>query len=104
MARSKAPVFRLAEELYKDFGKPLVDEVMSVLGRDADPEMIKKAVAQRATASTTPAPKAKRSDVVQRKSRRITKAKASAGKIPGAPIGVVTPADEARRLADGQQA
>jgi len=31
-----------------EFGKPLVDEVMSVLGRDAEPEMIKKAVAQRA--------------------------------------------------------
>lgn len=42
------PLFRLAKELYKDFGKPLVDDVLSALGRDADPEMIKKAVAQRA--------------------------------------------------------
>lgn len=87
------------KDLYDTYGKPLVDEVMSVLGRDAEPEMIKKAVAQRAAAPTTSAPKPKRSDVVQRKSRRITKAKASAGKIPGAPIGVVTPADEARRRA-----
>lgn len=40
---------------------------------------------------------AKRSDVVQRKARRITKAKAEGKKIPGAPLGVNTPADEARR-------
>lgn len=39
---------RLIKQLYKDFGQPLVDEVMSVLGRDADPEVIAKAVAQRA--------------------------------------------------------
>lgn len=43
------------------------------------------------------APKPKRSDVVQRKARRITKAKAEGKKIPGAPLGVMTAADEARR-------
>lgn len=39
---------RLIKQLYKDFGQPLVDEVMSVLGRDAEPEVIARAVAQRA--------------------------------------------------------
>ena len=34
-----------------EFGKPLVDDVMSVLGRDAEPEIVKKAVAQRAAAA-----------------------------------------------------
>jgi hypothetical protein len=43
-----AALGRLIGQLYKDFGKPAVDEVLSVLGRDADPEVIKKAVAQRA--------------------------------------------------------
>ena len=33
---------RLIKQLYKDFGQPLVDEVVSALGRDADPEMVKK--------------------------------------------------------------
>lgn len=42
-------------------------------------------------------PKTKRPDVVQRKARRITKAKAEGKKIPGAPLGVNTAADEARR-------
>lgn len=35
-------------DLISEYGKAAVDEVMSVLGRDADPEMVKKAVAQRA--------------------------------------------------------
>jgi hypothetical protein len=39
---------RFLKALYKDFGQPLVDEVMSVLGRDAEPEVIARAVAQRA--------------------------------------------------------
>lgn len=39
---------RLVKQLYKDFGQPLVDEVMSYLGRDADPEIVAKAVAQAA--------------------------------------------------------
>lgn len=39
---------RLLGQLYKDFGKPAVDEVLSVLGRDAEPEVIARAVAQRA--------------------------------------------------------
>jgi len=42
-------------ELFTQYGKAAVDEVMSVLGRDADPEMVKKAVAQRAKAAA-PAP------------------------------------------------
>lgn len=42
---------RFLKALYKDFGQPLVDEVMSVLGRDADPELVRKAVAQRAKAA-----------------------------------------------------
>ena len=53
------PLFRLAKELYKDFGKPPVDEVMSALGRDADPEMVKKAVAQRAAQKPAEKPAAK---------------------------------------------
>jgi hypothetical protein len=57
------------------------------------------AKATKAAADKVTAPTTKRSDVVQRKSRRITKAKASADKISGAPIGVATPADEARRRA-----
>jgi len=47
---------RLIKQLYKDFGQPLVDEVMSVLGRDAEPEMVAKAVAQR-TKAVAPAMK-----------------------------------------------
>ena len=42
---------RFLKALYKDFGQPLVDEVLSVLGRDADPELVKKAVQQRAKAA-----------------------------------------------------
>jgi len=38
-------------ELFTQYGKPLVDEVLSALGRDADPAMVKKAVAQRAAAA-----------------------------------------------------
>ncbi len=52
-----AAALRFLKALYKDFGQPLVDEVVSALGRDADPEMIKKAVAQRAKAAA-PAKKA----------------------------------------------
>ena len=44
-------------DLFTQYGKPLVDEVMSALGRDADPAMVKKAVAQRAKADA-PAKKA----------------------------------------------
>jgi len=50
------------------------------------------------TAAT--APKQKRAEVVQRKTRRISKAKLEGKKISGAPIGVNTAADEARRRAD----
>jgi hypothetical protein len=42
------------KDLYDTYGKPVVDEVVSALGRDADPEMIKKAVAQRAAEKPTP--------------------------------------------------
>jgi hypothetical protein len=51
------PLFRLAKELYKDFGKPLVDEVMTALGRDAEPELVKKVVQQRAKAAAPAAPR-----------------------------------------------
>jgi hypothetical protein len=54
-----AALGRLIGQLYKDFGKPAVDEVLSVLGRDAEPEMIKKAVAQRAKAAAPEKPAAK---------------------------------------------
>ena len=50
---------RLIKQLYKDFGQPLVDEVMSALGRDAEPEMVAKAVAQRAKAAAPEKPAAK---------------------------------------------
>jgi hypothetical protein len=57
------PLFRLAKELYKDFGKPLVDEVAAALGKDVEPEVLRKAVAQRATekpaAKVAPKPPAK---------------------------------------------
>jgi hypothetical protein len=46
-----AALGRIIGQLYRDFGKPLVDEVVSVLGRDAEPEMVAKAVAQRAKAA-----------------------------------------------------
>ena len=53
-----AALGRLIGQLYKDFGKPAVDEVLSVLGRDAEPEVVKKALAQRAPAKplALPAP------------------------------------------------
>jgi hypothetical protein len=38
-------------DLISEYGKAAVDEVLSALGRDAEPEMIKKAVAQRAAAA-----------------------------------------------------
>lgn len=47
------------KDLYDTYGKPLVDEVMSVLGRDAEPAVIKKAVAQRAKAAAPTKPAAK---------------------------------------------
>jgi hypothetical protein len=55
----------------------------------------KKAV--KTAASTT---KKKGPDVVQRKTRNISKAKAEGPKIAGAPLGVNTAADEARRRAE----
>lgn len=70
----------------------VVDDALAVFG--------KKEAAPARRAATSPAEArapAKRSDVVQRKARRITKAKAEGKKIPGAPLGVNTPADEARR-------
>jgi len=39
-------------DLISQYGQPVVDEVMSALGRDAEPEVVKKAVAQRAKATT----------------------------------------------------
>lgn len=54
-----AALGRLLKELYKDFGQPLVDEVVSALGRDAEPAVIKKAVAQRAKAAAPTKPAAK---------------------------------------------
>jgi hypothetical protein len=47
--------------------------------------------------TVTPKPKKKGPDVVQRKTRNISKAKAEGPKIVGAPLGVNTPADEALR-------
>jgi len=47
---------RVITQLYKDFGQPLVDEVVAALGRDADPALIKKTVAQRAKAAAPAAP------------------------------------------------
>lgn len=44
---SKSDSFK---SLIAKYGQPLVDEVLSVLGRDADPAMVQKAVAQRAKA------------------------------------------------------
>ncbi len=44
------------KDMYDMYGKPIVDEVVSVLGRDAEPEMVKKAVAQRAAAAAPPKP------------------------------------------------
>jgi hypothetical protein len=38
-------------ELISLYGKPIVDEVVSALGRDAEPEVVKKAVTQRAKAA-----------------------------------------------------
>ena len=35
-------------DLITEYGKPVVDEVLTALGRDAEPEMVKKAVVQRA--------------------------------------------------------
>jgi len=56
---AKPPTKRNLEylaDLFTQYGQPLVDEVMSVLGRDADPAMVKKAVAQRAAAAAPPKP------------------------------------------------
>jgi len=56
----------------------------------------KKVAAKSSEMAVTPKTK-KGPDVVQRKTRNISKAKAEGQKIPGAPLGVNTPADEARR-------
>ena len=52
------------------------------------------------TPDITVTPKKKGPDVVQRKTRNISKAKAEGPKIAGAPLGVNTAADEARRRAE----
>ena len=52
---SKRNIGYLAD-LVTQYGKAAVDEVRSVLGLDADPEMVKKAVAQRAKAAAPAAP------------------------------------------------
>jgi hypothetical protein len=51
----------------------------------------------KAASELTVTPKKKGPDVVQRKTRNISKAKAEGQKIVGAPLGVNTPADEALR-------
>jgi hypothetical protein len=73
MAR-EAPLFRLAKELYKDFGKPLVDEVAAALGKDVEPEVLRKAVTQRAKADEPAAPvkKAAPAKAVKEKPPRST--------------------------------
>lgn len=45
-------------DLISEYGKAAVDEVLSALGRDAEPAMVKKAVAQRAKAAAPEKPKA----------------------------------------------
>jgi hypothetical protein len=101
------------EDVYDKYGAPFVNKVLGALGSDVEPAVARKAVQREAkaqgieaksTTKQTPAPRAtppatppKRADVVQRKSRRITKAKVEGQKIPGAPLGVNTAADEARR-------
>lgn len=57
----------------------------------------KKVAAKAPELTVTPKPKKKGPDVVQRKTRSISKAKAEGQKIVGAPLGVNTPADEALR-------
>lgn len=41
-------------DMYDTYGQPLVDEVRSILGRDAEPKVVAKAVAQRAKAAKKP--------------------------------------------------
>jgi hypothetical protein len=57
----------------------------------------KKVAAKAPEMAVTPKAKKKGPDVVQGKTRNISKAKAEGQKIPGAPLGVNTPADEALR-------
>lgn len=75
---------RLIKQLYKDFGKPLVDEVMSALGRDADPELVKKAVAQRAKAA---APEKKAAPAIVKKVSGADKRAASGAKYDAEAVG-----------------
>lgn len=46
-------------DLVAEYGKAAVDDVLTALGRDAEPETVKKAVAQRAKATGAPAGKGK---------------------------------------------
>jgi hypothetical protein len=57
-------------DLISEYGKAAVDEVLSALGRDAEPEMVKKAVAQRA--GEKPAKKAAPAKPVKEKPPRST--------------------------------
>jgi hypothetical protein len=73
-------------DLFTQYGKAAVDEVLSALGRDAEPEMVKKAVAQRA--AEKPAKKAAPAAPTE---------KAAGKRIAGAPQNVTTARQEAAK-------
>jgi hypothetical protein len=56
-AGEMSSVIKLLKELYKDYGKPLVDEVVEALGEEADEQTVRRAVA--AAAPTKPKAKPK---------------------------------------------
>lgn len=51
-------------DLITEYGKPLVDEVLTALGRDVEPEVARKAVERRAKAAAPTAPRARKAPKV----------------------------------------
>ena len=68
---AKGPVKRLLD-IVEEYGQPIVDEVLSVLGKDADPAVVAKAVARRAKADAPTKADAPKVKVAKEKPPRST--------------------------------
>ena len=71
----KSRLLKIAKELYAEYGKPVVDSVLDVLGDDADEALVRKTVKQQAAISKPPAKAAKPPAVTPPKNLRTRIAK-----------------------------
>jgi hypothetical protein len=78
---AKGPVKRLLD-IVEEYGQPIVDEVLSVLGKDADPAVVAKAVARRAKAD---APTKVEAPAKVAKEKPPASLSAKSGKVPATP-------------------